>query len=176
MQQAFDVRSNSWHMHSYVHTLTHIQHFHASTVLCKQPRETRTLTQALKARQKFRMAGPTIGCRPKKQHCIEEKQRVSQTAVRDTQKSKQTICINIYICTHAHSRSVCMYDCMSSESESASLVTTAEVLYMCNKHLMLGQIAGIYTRTYTHSHTFNTFTQAQYSINSHEKHAHSRKR
>ena len=47
---------------------------------------------------------------------------------------------------------------------------------MCNKHLMLGQTPVIYTHTYTHSHTFNTFTQAQYSVNSHEKHAHSLKR
>jgi hypothetical protein len=47
---------------------------------------------------------------------------------------------------------------------------------MCNTHLMLGQTAVIYTHTYTHSHTFNNFTQAQYSVNSHEKHAHSLKR
>ena len=55
-------------------------------------------------------------------------------------------------------------------------IYNAEVLCMCNKHLMLGQTAVIYTHTYTHSHTFNTFTQAQYSVNSHEKHAHSLKR
>jgi len=36
VQQAFDVRSNSCHIHSYVHTLTQTQHFHSSTVLCKQ--------------------------------------------------------------------------------------------------------------------------------------------
>jgi hypothetical protein len=30
--------------------------------------------------------------------------------------------------------------------------------------------------TYTHSHTFQTFTQVQYSLNSHEKHTHSLKR
>jgi hypothetical protein len=29
---------------------------------------------------------------------------------------------------------------------------------MCNKHLILGQTAVIYTHTYTQSHTFNTFT------------------
>jgi hypothetical protein len=39
--------SHSCHIHSYVHTLTHTQHFHSSTVLCKQPRETRTLTEAM---------------------------------------------------------------------------------------------------------------------------------
>jgi hypothetical protein len=32
---------------------------------------------------------------------------------------------------------------------------------MCNTHLRLGQTAVIYTHTYTQSHTFNTFTQAQ---------------
>ncbi len=40
VQQVFDVSSNSCHIHSYVHTLTHIQHFHSSTALCKKPRET----------------------------------------------------------------------------------------------------------------------------------------
>ncbi len=44
VQQASDDRSNTCHIHSYVHTLTHIQHFHSSTVLCKQPRETCKLT------------------------------------------------------------------------------------------------------------------------------------
>ncbi len=46
---------------------------------------------------------------------------------------------------------------------------------MCNKHFMLGQTAVIYTHTYTHLHTFNTFTQAQHSVNSHEKRTHSLK-
>ncbi len=63
VQQAFDVRSNSWQTHSYVHTLSHIQHFQASTVLCQQPRETRTLTQVLKAWQKRRVAKTTTWCR-----------------------------------------------------------------------------------------------------------------
>ena len=56
-------RSGHCHIHSYVHTLTHIQRIHSSTVLCKQPRETRTLTEAMKARQKCRLAGPTTGYR-----------------------------------------------------------------------------------------------------------------
>ena len=33
----------------------------------------------------------------------------------------------------------------------------------------------IHTHTYTHSHTFTTFTHVQDPVNSHEKHAHSRK-
>jgi hypothetical protein len=45
VQQAFHVRSNSCHIPSYVHTLTHIQHWHSTTVLCKQSRETHTLTE-----------------------------------------------------------------------------------------------------------------------------------
>jgi hypothetical protein len=55
-------------------------------------------------------------------------------------------------------------------------IYNAEVLSMCNKHLMLGQTPVVYTHTYTHSRTFNTFTQAQYSVNSHAKHTHSHKR
>ncbi len=73
----------------------------------------------MKARQKCRLAGPTTGCRTNQDPCIQEKQRVSQTAVVYTQKIKQTknkyMYINIHRCMH-----VCMYDCMRSESESAS--------------------------------------------------------
>jgi hypothetical protein len=91
VQQAFDARSNSCHIHSYVHTLTHIQHFHSSAVLCQQPRETRTRTQAMKARQKCRLTGPTTGWRSNQVPCIEEKQRVRETNVRYTQKTKHTL-------------------------------------------------------------------------------------
>ncbi len=71
--------------------------------------------------------------------------------------STVSVCTCTSVCPHA-----CIYN--------------PAMLCMCNKHLMLDQTAGIYTRTYTRSHTFNTFTQAQYSVNSHEKHAHSLKR
>jgi hypothetical protein len=47
---------------------------------------------------------------------------------------------------------------------------------MCNKHSMFGQTPVIYTCTYTQSHKFNTFTQAQYSVYTHEKHSNSPKR
>jgi hypothetical protein len=49
---------------------------------------------------------------------------------------------------------------------------------MINKHLMLNQKAVIivYTHTFTLTHIFNTFTKRQYSVNSHEKHAHAPKR
>jgi hypothetical protein len=86
--QELDVRSNSCHIHSYVHILTHIQHFHSSTVLCKQPQETRTLTEAMKDRQKCLVAGPTTGCCSKKDTCIEEKQRVRQPAVGEKRKKQ----------------------------------------------------------------------------------------
>ena len=121
VQQAFDVRSNSCHIHSYVHTLTHIQHFHSSTALCTKPQETCKLTQAMKARQKCRLAGPTTGCWTTQETCIEEKQRVRQTAVVYTLKN-QTNKKQIYVYKHTHSMYVCMHDCMRSESESASRV------------------------------------------------------
>jgi hypothetical protein len=80
--------------------------------------EKRTLTEAMKARQKGRVAGPSTGCRTNQATCLEEKQRVRQTAVRYTQKSKQTnICAYIHIHTSMH---VCMHDCLRSESQSAS--------------------------------------------------------
>jgi hypothetical protein len=43
--------------------------------------EKHTLTEAMKARQKCSVAGPTTGCWTKKAACIEEKQRVRQPAV-----------------------------------------------------------------------------------------------
>jgi hypothetical protein len=106
--------------HTYTHSLTHIQHFHSSTALCKQPRETHTLTEAMKARLKSRVAGPTTGCWTNEATCIEEDQRVRHPAVRCHQKNTPKK-IKTYIHTHTHtSMHVCMYDCMRSESESAS--------------------------------------------------------
>jgi hypothetical protein len=81
---------------------THTQAQYLST----QPRETRTLTQAVKARQKRRVAGPTTGCRPNESVCIEEKQRVRQPAVRYTQKNKQKI--NKHIHEHTQGYIWCM--------------------------------------------------------------------
>ncbi len=56
--------------------------------LSTQPRETRTLTGAMKAWQKCPLAGPTTGCRTNQAACIEEKQRVRQPTVRYTQQNK----------------------------------------------------------------------------------------
>ncbi len=72
----------------------------------------------MKARQKCWLAGPTTGCWPKKDNCIEEKQRVRDPAVRSTKKSKQA---NKNICIHIHTAHI--FVCMivwRSESESAS--------------------------------------------------------
>ncbi len=70
----------------------------------------------MKARQKLRLAGPTTGCCPKQAPCSDEKQRVRQPAVRDTQKNKQK---KEQICTYTHTNmNVGMYARMRSESES----------------------------------------------------------
>ncbi len=107
VQQALDVRSNSCHVPSYVHTLSRIQHFHSSTALCKQPQETHTLTEAMKARQKRRVAGPTTGCCTNKDTCIEEKQRVRQKNCQ-VYSERQT---NLFIYPRIHAQ-VCMFVCM----------------------------------------------------------------
>ena len=99
-KQAFHFRSNSWHIHSYGHTLTHIQHFHSSTALCKQPRGTHALTEGLKDRQKRLPAGPTTGCCANTTTCIEEKQRVRQ-------RQLSGIIRNIYTHTHMYACFVC---------------------------------------------------------------------
>jgi hypothetical protein len=83
--------------------------------LSTQPQETRTLTAAMKALQKRRVAGPTTGCWTKKDPCIDKKQRVRPPAVTHTQKNKQKK--NKY--TQTQSLHVGMYDCMRIESESA---------------------------------------------------------
>ncbi len=97
-----------------VHTVTQTHtHTHTSNTkkkgkyMSSQPRETRTLTEAMKDRQKRRVTGPTTGCCPKQDTCIEEKQRVRPPAVRHTQQNKQKK--NKHIHTHTQ---VCMLVCM----------------------------------------------------------------
>jgi hypothetical protein len=107
VQQASDVRSNSCHIPSYIHTLTHIEHLQSSTALCTQPRETHTLTQALKVRLKCRMARPTTGSRTNKATCIDESQRVRQPVVSHNQKKSKGK--KTYLFTYTH---VCTFVCM----------------------------------------------------------------
>jgi hypothetical protein len=57
--------------------------------LSTQPQETPTLTEAMKARQKRRVAGPTTGSWTNKAPCSDEKQRVKHPAARYTQNKKQ---------------------------------------------------------------------------------------
>ncbi len=113
--------SNSCHIHPLIHTLTRIRHFHSSRALCTQPRETTKLTEVMKARQKCRLERPKTGCWTNQASCIEEKQRVRQTAVVYTQKIKQTR-RKKYVYKHEHSMYVCMYDvlnCISRVCECA---------------------------------------------------------
>ena len=70
---------------------------HSISVLSHE--KTRTLTEAMKARQKRRVPGPTTGCWTNQDACIEDKQRVRPPAVRYTQKSKQTNNKHIHIHT-----------------------------------------------------------------------------
>ena len=65
-------------IYTHTHTQTHyIQNFftQAQYSVTEQPRETQKLTQAMKARQKRPMAGPTTGWNSNQSSCIEEKQR-----------------------------------------------------------------------------------------------------
>jgi hypothetical protein len=62
----------------------------------------------MKARQKCPVAGPTTGCCPNKDTCIEEKQRVVHAAVSNTQKTKPKK-EQIYTYTDTQ---VCMLVCM----------------------------------------------------------------
>jgi hypothetical protein len=92
-----------------VHTVTET-HKHTYTSNTKN-----TVTQAMKARQKRRLAGPTTGCCTKKETCIDEKQRVRQPAVRYTQeKKKKEKKKNIHTHPHKHA---CWYVCLYEERE-----------------------------------------------------------
>jgi hypothetical protein len=106
VKQAFHVRSNSCHIPSYVHTHTHST-LSLKHALRKQPRETHTLTAAMKARQKRRMAGPTTGCWTIQSACIEEKQRVRQKNCQ-VYSERQT---NLLIYPRINTQ-VCMFVCM----------------------------------------------------------------
>ena len=93
--------------------------------LSTQSLETRTLTEAVKARQKRRVAGPTTGCSPTKSPCIEEKQNVGvydcMRSESDSELGNKLSGIlrksNKQTCTLV---CLCMYICIRSESESAS--------------------------------------------------------
>jgi hypothetical protein len=82
-------------------------------------------------------------------------------------------CVCCFYFASPSTMSVCLSVCTCTSVCPDACIYNTEVLCMCNKHLMLGQTAVIYTHTYTHSHTFNTFTQAQYSVNSHEEKSYS---
>ncbi len=88
------------------------------------------------------------------------------------------VCVSVccYYFANPSTLCVCLPVCTCTCVCPDACIYNAEVLSMCNKHLMLGQTPVMYTHTYTHSHTFNTFTQAQHSVNSHEEHANSPKR
>jgi hypothetical protein len=72
----------------------------------------------MKVRQKRRLAGPTTGCCPNQDTCIEEKQRYRQPTVRYNEQNKRGE-KNIHKHRHTSIR-VGMYDCMRSERESDS--------------------------------------------------------
>ncbi len=107
-----------------------INTFTKAQYLSTQPRETRTLTEAMKARQTHRVPGPTTGCSPNKTACIEDNEltavryqekkkykymhtrthksesesELRQPAVKYTQKIKQTntrTCVSVYVFVYA---------------------------------------------------------------------------
>jgi hypothetical protein len=148
----------------------------------------------MKARQKRRVAGPTTGCSPGQAPCIEEKQRVSPTAVRHTQKNKQKM--NKYIheltrVTVVYIRYVCLYTGRerirvrqpavryTHKSKTTNMDTRVCLcMYMCMRsesesasHSSPPQLKGVSddrksTRSLKHSIT----------VLNHDKHAHSPKR
>ena len=102
------------HAYTHSHTFNTVTQAQYSVLLCKHPRETRTLTEAMKGQQKRRVAGPTTGCCSNLATCIVEKQRVRQPDVRHTQKNKQKK--NKYKHTHTH-KYACWFVCLYVERD-----------------------------------------------------------
>ncbi len=93
------------------------------------------------------MAGQKTGCCPNKVSCIEEKQRVRQTAVGYTQKSKQkNTCIHIH--THTYTRMVQRaFDVRSNSCHIHSYVKQLS-------HTLIRTDTHIYTLTQAHPHKY----------------------
>ncbi len=129
----------------------------------------------MKARQKCRLTGPTTGCCTNKETCIEEKQGVYVNRMSRVCECALTTCACV-CCYYLPNKSTVSV-CLSIHVCPCVLM----LLKQCSGPMQQQAFDGsnschIYTRVYTHSHTFNTFTQAQYSVNSHEKHENSPKR
>jgi hypothetical protein len=88
----------------------------------------------------------------------------------------RTTCASVCAATISLIHPLCLSVCLYMYVRLSWCFLNSAEVRCSNKHWMLSQTAVIYTRLYTHSHTFNSFTQAQYSANSHEKHANSLKR
>jgi hypothetical protein len=107
-------------IYTHTYTLSQIHNVHSSTVLCKQKRQTRTLTEAMKARQNYRLAGSTTGCWTNQASLYrgETESWATRCQVHSEKQNKQKR--NTYIHTHTRSMHVCMYDPVRSKSESVS--------------------------------------------------------
>jgi hypothetical protein len=65
-----------------------------------------------------------------------------------------SVCVDTILLIHPLRLSVCLSVCTCTSVCPDACVYNAEVLCMCNKYLMLGQTAVIYTHTYTHLYTY----------------------
>ena len=108
VQQALDVVKQLSYTPVDTHTHTHSTLSLKHSTLHTATRNICTLTQAMKAQKKRRLAGPTTGCCTTKDTCIEvngELGRQLSGALRKAHKQKT----NTYIHTHTQ---VCMFVCM----------------------------------------------------------------
>ncbi len=128
MQQAFDVRSNGCHVHSYVHTLTHT--FNNFTQAQYSVNSHEKHEHSLK-RCKI---GKNAGWQGRQLVAVQIKLPVSR---RNRELGRQlsgilrkanTQQIHTHTDRHTHtSVHVCMYDCVRSDSESASHSSTPQL-------------------------------------------------
>ncbi len=81
-----------------------------------------------------------------------------------------SVCAATISLIHPLCPSVCLYMYVSVSSSLCIQRSSFATSISCDQTVVMK------TYTNTQSHTFNTFTQAQYSVNSHEKHENSPKR
>jgi hypothetical protein len=121
VQQAFDARSNSCHIHSYVHSITHTFNTFTQAQYSVNIHEKHTHSP------KRCKIGKNAGCQGRQLVVVQIKSTVSRRnrelgrqlsgILRKTNTKK----IHTHTHTHIHtSVHVCMYDCVRSEGESAS--------------------------------------------------------
>ncbi len=95
-------------------------------------------------------------------------------ALNETKERDKHACMHMHVCMHVPTAAQPHLKGVRVRTTCTSVSATISLIHPLCRSVCPYMYANTYT--YTNSHTFNTFTQAQYSVNSHEKHENSPKR